>query len=312
MMKRNDEVLSQLVNQFFAQNYDYLWLKTMLEKGCETNIPGSTLITGSSHALNGIHEAAWKNAVNCSMHSQDIYYDFQCARRVISSAGGRHFEKCFIIMGYYIAFQDLSLSKVTRESIITRIYYPIFQDARNWKEPVLYDPWAPIGEVPEQIKTICERAAAEKILESGTYYTDYRPRGCYFNLKGRSWWQVPEEERLAMGAFRAEEHNRLFQHKASLDENKKILGEFVHFLYSYNVTPVVVITPFTKGYSWHVLKEMKEGVLELVDSVSEDVHYVDFNETDGIFEPADFMDTDHLSAAGAKKMSAILADMFGQ
>ena len=82
-------------------------------------------------------------------------------------------------------------------------------------------------------------------------------------------------------------------------------------MYCCDVTPIVVIAPFTEGYSRSVLKEMKEGVLELLDSVSEDVHYVDFNEASSLFEPADFMDTDHLSAAGAKKMSIILADMFG-
>ena len=303
--------LSRLASQFFSQNYDYLWLKTMLKKGCATAIPGSTLITGSSHALNGIYERAWKNAVNCSMHSQDIYYDFQCAHRVLSSTGGHNFEKCFIVMGYYIAFQDLSRSKISRESMIARIYYPIFQAAHNWSEPVLHDPWASFGDVPKQAKEACERAAAKKILDSGTYYTDYRPRGTYFNLNGRSWSQVAEEERRAMGAYRAEEHNRLFQHKASLEENKEILREFVRFLYSYNVTPIVVITPFTEGYSRCVLREMKEGMLELLDSVPEDVHYVDFNEASSLFEPADFMDTDHLSAAGAKKMSTILADMFG-
>lgn len=302
-----------MFNQFFLQNYDYLWLKTMLQKGRTTTVAGSTLITGSSHALNGIHEAAWKNAVNCSMHSQDIYYDFQCAREVILSAGERHvFEKCFIIMGYYIAFQDLSLSKISRETMIANIYYPILQDAHNWNEPILNDPWAPFGDVPEETKAICERKAAEKLLESGTYYTDYRPRGCYFDLNGRSWSQISEEERIELSGYRANDHNRLFQYRETLEENKMILQEFVQFLYSHGVTPIVVIPPFTKWYNRSVFKELKEGVLELLDSVPEDIHYVDFNEAGDIFEPADFMDTDHLSAGGAKKMSAILAEMFGR
>lgn len=308
----NEEV-SRLASQFFARNYDYLWLKTMLEKARTTTAPGSTLITGSSHALNGIHEAAWKSAVNCSMHSQDIYYDFQCARYVLSSTKSNHFfKRCLIVLGYYIAYQDLSRSKATRESVVANIYYPIFHDAHNWDEPTLNDPWAPFGDVPKQIKEVCERAIAEKILESGTYYTDYRPRGTYFDLNGRSWSQVPERERIELGAYRAKEHNRLFQHRESLEENKAILQEFVRFLYSYDVVPIVVIPPFTEGYRQNVLKEMKEGVLELLDSVPEDVHYVDFNEARGIFESADFMDTDHLSAIGSEKMSSILVDMFGQ
>lgn len=311
MRPTNQEELTSLATSFFSQNYDYLWLKTMLEKGRATTIPGSTLITGSSHALNGIYEPAWKNAVNCSMHSQDIYYDFQCARRVLTSAVGQYFETCFIVMGYYIAFHDLSLGKESREHMVRRIYYPIFKDAHNWSEPTPYDPWDPFGDIPEQVKAVVESAAAEKILESGTYYAGYRPRQSGSYMNARTWGQLQEEDRLAIGASRAQEHNRLFQHKATLEENKKIFREFVRFLYDRDVTPVVVVTPFTREYNRCVLKMMKDGLLELLDSVPEDVHYVDFNETPDLFGPEDFMDTDHLSASGAKKMSAILADMFG-
>ena len=35
-------------------------------------------------------------------------------------------------MGYYIAYQDLSRSTVSRETVISNIYYPIFRDARHW------------------------------------------------------------------------------------------------------------------------------------------------------------------------------------
>ena len=115
-----------------------------------------------------------------------------------------------------------------------------------------------------------------------------------------------------MGKIRAESHKKLFQHKASFEENKRILQEFVSFLYAHDVTPIVAITPFTPEYDCFVLNEMKESVLELVDGVQEDEHYVDFNENAAdLFIPSNFMDTDHLSASGAKKVSNILAEMFG-
>lgn len=57
---------------------------------------------------------------------------------------------------------------------------------------------------------------------------------------------------------------------------------------------------------------MKEGMLELLDSVPENVHYVDFNEATGQFEPEDFLDSDHLTASGAEKISTILVNMFGE
>ena len=310
-MDRNEQVLSRLASQFFSRNYDYLWLKTMLEQAGNTNTSGSTLITGSSHALNGIKENCWSNAFNCSMHSQDIYYDFQCARRVLEKAEKGRFTRCFIVMGYYIAYQDLSRSKVSRETMIANIYYPIFQAAHNWESPTHRDLWAGLGDIPESVKAVCEQAASQKLLEYRTYYSEIRSRGTLFDLKGRTWAQVPQSERLAMGWARAADHNKIFQHKESLEENKQILREFVRFLYDHAVQPIVVVTPFSEEYNRFLLPEMKSGVLELLDTVPEDIHYVDFHETSGLFGPADFMDTDHLSEKGAEKVSSILVEMFG-
>ena len=305
------ETLQTLAAQFFSRNYDYLWLRTMLEQAGSTKTPSSTLITGSSHALNGIKESCWKNAFNCSMHSQDLYYDFQCARRVLHTAPKGHFIRCFIIMGYYIAYQDLSRSKVSRETMIANVYYPIFQDAHHWNIPSHRSLWDGFGDIPEPIKVLCEQAAVQKLLEYGTYYSEIRPRGTLFDLKGRTWAQVSERERLAMGQIRTADHNKIFQHKESFEENKQILGEFVRFLYDYDVQPIVVITPFSPEYNRFVLPQMKDGVLELLDSVPLDIHYVDFNQALDLFDPTDFMDTDHLSEKGAEKVSGILVEMFG-
>ena len=74
----------------------------------------------------------------------------------------------------------------------------------------------------------------------------------------------------------------------------------------------MVITPFSPEYDRFILPEMKAGVLELLDAVPEDIHYVDFNQAKDLFTPSDFMDTDHLSATGAEKVSRILVEMFGE
>lgn len=314
------EMLNQATGQFLMRNYDYLWLHTMLGQAAGAQTDGSTLITGSSHALNAIQESRWKNAFNCSMHSQDLYYDFLCARRVLDAAPKGRFSRCFIVMGYYIAYQDLSLSKISRETMITNVYYPIFGDAHHWQAPTQRDLWdwavfdlPPESNLtPEGIKAACEQAAAHKLLEYGSYYSPLRSRGSHFNLGGLIWAQVPPADRLAMGKQRAEEHNRIFQHKDSFEENKKILQEFVRYLYSCDVQPVMVITPFTPEYNQFVLPQMKAGVEELVESVPEEVYYVDFNQLEGLFDPTDFMDTDHLSAAGALKVSMMLAAEFGR
>ena len=90
-----------------------------------------------------------------------------------------------------------------------------------------------------------------------------------------------------------------------------MLFRSVRFLYDHDVQPIVVITPFSPEYNRYILPQMRDGVLELLDSVSMDVHYVDFNQALDLFDPTDFMDTDHLSETGAEKVSRILVEMFG-
>ena len=82
------ESLKPLAMEFLARNYDYVWLKTMLRKAGSIPHGNGTLITGPSYAIFGIEERLWENAVNCSVDSQDIYYDFLCAKRTILSTGG--------------------------------------------------------------------------------------------------------------------------------------------------------------------------------------------------------------------------------
>ena len=66
-----------------------------------------------------------------------------------------------------------------------------------------------------------------------------------------------------------------------------------------------IAVEWVEEYNRFVLPELREAAGALVDSVPEDVQYVDFN--DGPPFPADaFMDTDHLSAAGAQQVSRML------
>ena len=304
------QFLQNLSAHFLQKNYDYCWLKAMLQKAGAVTGKGATLITGSSHALNCIQENLWANALNCSMHSQDLYYDFLCARRVLDTAEKNSFDRCFIIFGYYITFQDLSLSTYARQYLIPQIYYPIFQDAHHWEIPPVYDPWEDAEGLPDTIKQHCGQAAVQKILEQGTYYSQLRPRKSYFDLQGKQWGDLSIEQRRRCAEIRTSDHNKIFRHKASFEENRQILKEYVHLLHLNNVLPVVVIPPFTPEYNQYTLPEMKEAVVEMLDAVPEDVHYVDFNQG-GIFDPSDFMDTDHLSAKGAEKVSSILVEMFG-
>ena len=304
------EETAELYMRFLRKNYNYFWLKTRLEKGRE--IPDSTnatLITGSSHALNGIWENAWTNALNCSMHSQDIYYDFRCAREVVQ--GKARFQKCFILFGYYIAYQDLSLSKGMRDYMVSPVYYPIFGDSHNWEMPVAQDRWKDFEGISAETRENCEAWSMQRVHEESTYYARFRRRKPFFDFGGHFWWELTEEEQENFAMQRAEGHNSVLKYEESFYENRQILKDYVHFLYLNDVKSVVVIPPFSAAYNRHVDKRLKEAVMELVQSPEEKFNFIDFNE-ETVFDNHDFIDMDHLNEYGAKKMSSLLADKFGK
>ncbi len=98
-----NKALENLASAYLSVNYNLAWLKAMLFKGKQIKKQGS-LITGSSHALYGVKEPYIPNCVNCSMHSQDIYYDFLCAKEILENGIRGAYDRCFIVMGYYIPF----------------------------------------------------------------------------------------------------------------------------------------------------------------------------------------------------------------
>ena len=312
----NESELAQVLNPLLLQDlhyYDRIWMKTMLQKARSCRVPGSTLIVGSSYALNDIRESVWKNAVSCSMHSQDLYYDFLCAKQAIGSVSSAYFTRCFIVAGYYLLGNDLSLSVSEREKWVSSVFYPIFHDGHHWDAPVSMDIWAKYADIPERMRPRLEKMAKRKILETGTYYSDVRPRWRPALSNGHTWAEASDAERDAWARDRAELHNRQYYHKASTQENFELLNELVRFLRSYRIEPILVMAPFTEAYNRHILPDMKADLERLLDELPEAFHYVDFNEYSlGIFDDHDFSDPDHMNERGAEKMSRILTEMFGE
>lgn len=300
----------RLAEMFLKQNYNYVWLKSMLCKATKVKGPNAVLITGSSYGVNGIIGQSWNQAVNCSVSSQDLYYDFLCAREAVSFGKKGRFSKCFIIGAYYTAYHDLSLGKQERELMISNVYYPIFGDSHNWNDVYQKNLWSELGTISKEDKFFCEQIAIEKMIERSDFFSFGKQRGgTVFNLNGRNWWDISAEERQIYGKIRAEGHNKLSQNKTAIVENKKILNEYVHFLHINGITPVFVVAPFTAEYNRYISEEMKESLFELIANVSENIHFIDFNQF-LCFTPHDFVDTDHLSESGAEKFSRLLVNLF--
>lgn len=307
----NDNELIKIISlamKFIECNYDYVWLKSMIQRDNFFYKKNPTLITGSSHSLFGIKPDLWENSINCSMNSQDIFYDFQCAKEVIKEKG--RFSKCIIVFGYYIAFQDLSLSKLTRSLRIERTYYPIFHNAHNWDEPNEIDLWKGFCGISEKEKMLAEFIALRKTAERNSYWSDEVERWSLYDFGGRKWYELSEEEKEMFGKHRAEDHNGKSVHEASLLENKEILKDYIHFLNMNETKPIIIIPPFTKYYNKYINQRSKEGVEELIKSITDKFEFVDYNDYN-CFDDSDFVDTDHLNIKGAEKLSNFLIDLYG-
>ncbi len=308
MDKEMNNAIAELSMKYLQVNYDKIWLGAMLEKA-KTIKGNGNLVIGSSHALNGITESLLPNCVNCSMHSQDIYYDFKCAKSTLENSVYCGYKNCFIVMGYYIVFQDLSKSTIMRNMMITPVYYPIFKDAHNWTEPLAFDTWQYFQGVPEEVKPICEMLTKQLILQKGTYYSDLKTRKPYYDFKDKEWYQLSIEQKEQYGKERAGSHNKMVVHEASFVENCEIMKDLVGLLKLHGITPVVVIPPFTSAYNKYVESRYKEAIVEMLEKIDQEVHFVDFNDSD-LFEDRDFVDTDHLNKVGANKLSSMLYQIF--
>jgi len=310
-MGHSQEDILRVANSVKKRNYHYIYMKAMLKRGRVLEKNNLSLVTGSSYALNGIDINVFKNAVNCSMYSQDLYYDFLCARGVLDEADASKYKNCFIISGYYGAYNDVSLGTKVREWLIPKVYYPIFHDAHNWEEPYEVDIWAryTITVLSDKEKKDCIEMILDSMRDSN-YYTEWVRRSPFYDFSGKRWEELSERERERYGKERAEGHNRIFQRKACFIENKEIFRDYMHYLELKDVKPIVIVPPLTKHYNRYINKDMKAGFEELVNSYDKKVEYVDFNEVyPRTFNRTHFTDMDHLNEKGAVKFSKILMEM---
>lgn len=308
----NKKEILNITYKYLKENQNYIWLKTRLNEAVLSKDKNITLITGSSYALNGIDVYCFENAINCSMNSQDIYYDYLCAKYILSRRKTKNISKCFIMMGYYTAFQDLSRAEKVGRDFIKKVYYPIMQDSRNWDTPEIYDMWEWAPDLPEEEKYKIAENAIEMMWHRKQYYSDLRIRVPFFNFEGKKWNQLELHEKDAFGAQRASLHNKLLQHDSSYVENIAVLQEFIEMLMENNIKPILVVPPFTDAYNKHVDVHMKERFYEMIAMISkEKMEFLDFN-AEEYFEDNDFIDSDHLNGKGAYKMSVLLAERYGK
>lgn len=284
---------------YLNENYEYCYLDSMhyLNEQQEA----TAIITGLSYGLNGIDAQALNTpprAINLSMHSQDLYYDFLHAKRAILNGKGK-FKKCFITMGYYSLFYDLSLSRSKYKCF--KIYMPLFRDSHHALSTDV-DYLSNLGE-----KTSNKLFARSFFLQSPSFYGAAVQREW---IAAASNWQQLSPQQKAESAFSLTcKHNKHILHPKTLKDNILIMNQYISFLEHHDIQPIVLVLPFTKEYMTFIRKEYKEILLHSLELLPYRIDFLDMNDLD-IFDKEDFVDADHLSDCGALKATHIINDIF--
>ena len=280
---------------YLSQHYDYCYLKNMhyINEHREIN----TIITGLSYGLNGVEATEMDAAINFSMHSQDLFYDFLHVKRAVQNGKGK-IRKCYITMGYYSLFYDMSLSNNKYKCY--SIQGPLFGTFHHAEAPkILFDM------KPDHL---CEIFAREFFLQHPSYYgvAVTREQRCpLYSSYPNGWQEMTMEQRDKTAHAIALRHNKFGKYKETLMENINILVNYINFLFQNNITPIILYLPFSEEYRKYIMKEYKEITLKILNKMPYHIEYLDLNETD-IFETQDFLDADHLNQKGAIKATNLL------
>lgn len=119
------------------------------------------------------------------------------------------------------------------------------------------------------------------------------------------WHELSEEERWEAGKKRTQMHNGNKKYKVTFQENCQLLWGFLRFCGEKGINAIVVIPPATKYYRTALDGSYREELVGVLESADGIVHLLDLFESEE-FEASDFNDTDHLSDAGAGKLTQMI------
>lgn len=295
--------------KFMSDLYDMVYLHTMFHHGWK-NKP-STIVVGSSYPLVAINDSSWDDMVNLSSHSQDLYYDYLALKRLLNRVSiiNNPFKQCFLVLGYYAMFHDVSLSKRDSVERCKKVFYPIYHDCHHLRDikkinSKNYD--IPNSKKIEIINFIKGSVTSEKV-----YFASWCGRTTLWKnssdecIRDKKWIDLPDHYKNYYAQYRTNSHNKLLKYRETFEENKKIFKNIVDMLKIYNISLIVIIPPFSMNYLSNIDDKHKIALLEVMRELSIYDCFIDMNEYH-LFKDEDFWDPDHLNSQGGKKITKIL------
>lgn len=297
------EIINNASNKLYEIYYNLRYLENAIEECSSENV--ESVIIGNSYPLVGIEERLLKkNTIKLAMSSQDLYYSFELAKKVISN--NANIKQCIFGISYYILRHDLSKGESEySKNMITNIYYPLLNDIHNSKLHNIDSPKTLKDfDLDILIANIFDMEKIEKHFNSQiynkckNYYNEIaNPRKSHIK-----WEDFSRYEKELIGLDRANQHNKLFKYEDTKLEYSSILNDFLEFIDSRNIELIIVVFPNTRYYSNHIVPEFKREFDEVIERFkNKSIRIIDLRKYEDKFNDSDFWDSDHLNESGAVK-----------
>ena len=251
--------------------------------------------TGNSHTCMGLDANQFKyKLLNFGISSQDLYFDYQIAKRVLTpkTGGGRKIRYALIGLNPYTFHADQSLYYSENFRIL---HYAIaFNDVHNFWLP--YEKYC--GLFNEN-------------------YLSYKLPLDNFNINNVMGGKTPLRFMNFFSRLKARERTEIWKDRyfsKTREEYLKILDDYLALCTKNKIRPIMCTFPVSECYSKYFSKKL----------INEFNHYVSealkkFPESGFIdgwklksFDDSDFYDVDHMNIKGAAKFSAMLNNVIEQ
>ncbi|MCL2125561.1 MAG: hypothetical protein FWH33_06190 [Oscillospiraceae bacterium] len=296
-------------------DYDRLYLSGKLRSLSSSRNDTSIVLCGSSYAMVGLRENLMpRAATNLATNAQDPYYAFLSAKTAKKYCS--KINTVVIAGGYYFWHTDMSDNPSDYyRSVLMRTNYPVFKDLHNYKgelQPAMQQTQTdPLLGILFDLRSVCEKEnnkLSARLAPLEYFNNEYNIRPPNGMLR-YSFREQSDETNEKAAQTRAQAHNGNNNLK-HLEDNIKLLSDFLAQMRKKQVRVVVLIPPVTKFYRQFSSPELRTSLYEHLDKMPPDsnLSFHDlFNSAD--FDVNDFQDYDHLNTQGADKLSRCVADL---
>ena len=244
--------------------------------------------TGISYVQEALIQVPFKyKLINCAYGSQDLYYDFQIAKRLVLYGGG-HSQLHYALIGLAPYSFIYDLSKCYLENFRLLRYFIALDDLHNF--------WMP--------KDNYAALFNEKFLSLQPPPTD-------INTNTRSPDDIPLRFMSYKERLDSRERIEVWTRKNYPEtrvENIKILDDYLTLCERNNIRPIMFLSPMTEGFIKYFNRQKLEEFYYLVEQACKkhsSAIFIDGWKLQGLTD-TDFRDVDHLNIQGAAKFSTFL------